>query len=764
MNNNRYLFNLIKNHKIKKFIEYVRDTDDINVNIRDESDNYLINYAILFNEIDAVSILIHKSAKLDITDNDGRSILYVPIKFNFNKILNLLLHFNETNIGISLVDIKDKNDNIPLHYSIYTNNFDAAKMLIEHNSDINAVDRNGLNSLQIAIMKKNDKIIKMFLETRDNVNINSKSNTGETALHMTCNLQLYDIANLLIKKGANINVQDFEHEFSPLDYSIINNDIKMVALLVKNGANVNTQDFFGNTPLHYSIKEENYEIVNILIKSKYSMDIINFNLYNIDSQLPIHLLLEKEPDKINRFNDMDLLIVNSDLNYQDTNNVSPLHIIIKLGLWKENKEILKEKKLNVFLKDNSGNRPIDYVGKNDIEDFFIMVEDSYIFILRNRTFKWSQNWENMCNAQLFLDKMTENEMKQIIIGLNDDTTKKLSNAMTNKASKNKINKKDMCRVLIREKIVSIYNDKGYKCNYTSYPSKKHSQCIALSDDTALEMCTFTGVNMDILFGLIYLLNKHKIACSTIDKNFDNNQELCDYYRSIGIDVSSKCEFLNFEIIWVYQKIYLSSNFKDNFIKCIEKKSKKFSIIPLGIEIEKGSHANYLIYDHKTKEIERFEPFGSAGPYQYNYNPNLLDSILKYKFKEMDPDIKYIKPLEFMPKIGFQYFDMFEERTGKIGDPGGFCALWSIWYVDQRLKYPSINRKKLVNVLIKQIRIKNLSFKNIIRNYSKDIIEIRDKVLNTSKLTINDWINDQYTPTQFENIVKEIGNLLNPIIR
>ena len=64
--------------------------------------------------------------------------------------------------------------------------------------------------------------------------------------------------------------------------------------------------------------------------------------------------------------------------------------------------------------------------------------------------------------------------------------------------------------------------------------------------------------------------------------------------------------------------------------------------------------------------------------------------------------------------------MYERKTKKIGDPGGFCALWSIWYTDMRLTYPDYDRKILADKLLKDIRSEGLSFKNLIRNYSLNI--------------------------------------------
>ena len=180
---------------------------------------------------------------------------------------------------------------------------------------------------------------------------------------------------------------------------------------------------------------------------------------------------------------------------------------------------------------------------------------------------------------------------------------------------------------------------------------------------------------------------------------------------------------------------------------------------MGIELAEGSHANYLIFDKKTYEIERFEPYGSSSPYKFNYDSKLLDNILAFKFSEINEKIKYISPQFFLPKIGFQYLDVYESKTTKIGDPGGFCALWSIWYTEMRLKYPDIDRKSIVNKLLKQIKSSNTSFKNLIRNYSINITNIRDIIFKKANMSINDWLNDQYTEEQFQLVIKEILILL-----
>jgi hypothetical protein len=263
--------------------------------------------------------------------------------------------------------------------------------------------------------------------------------------------------------------------------------------------------------------------------------------------------------------------------------------------------------------------------------------------------------------------------------------------------------------------------------------------------------------------LIYLLRKYPDTCSTFNKNFSENKELCKFYKSIGIIMNTRCEFLNFEIVWVHHKLYLSDEFYENFRRCLLKKDKRFIIIPLGIEMREGSHANYILYDKQTREIERFEPHGSTTPAGLNYNPTLLDDILETRFKEIDPEIVYVRPKDYLPKIGFQLLDVYDRKKKKIGDPGGFCALWAIWYIDMRLQYRNLKREKLVKKMIETIKSQNISFKNLIRNYAYNIINIRDRILNKAGLDINDWLNDQYTDYQIDIVLKEVTREVSQLI-
>ena len=107
----------------------------------------------------------------------------------------------------------------------------------------------------------------------------------------------------------------------------------------------------------------------------------------------------------------------------------------------------------------------------------------------------------------------------------------------------------------------------------------------------------------------------------------------------------------------------------------------------------------------------------------------------------------------MPKIGFQTFEGVEIQTNTfIGDPNGFCTLWCIWYLDYRLHYSELSPKKIVEKLIKTIRLESLSFRTVIRNYSKNITDLRDIYLEKIESNINEYISKKLTVEKLQQLL------------
>ncbi|ARE67259.1 SWPV2-ORF040 [Shearwaterpox virus] len=123
-------------------------------------------------------------------------------------------------------------------------------------------DTNMLTVLK-AISNKQYNIIKSLIKKDINVNRLLTSYSNEIYKHLDITL-----CNILIECAADINIID-KNNRTPLFYAVKNNDYDMVKLLLKNGANVNLQDSIGYSCLHIAgIHNSNIEIVDALISYK----------------------------------------------------------------------------------------------------------------------------------------------------------------------------------------------------------------------------------------------------------------------------------------------------------------------------------------------------------------------------------------------------------------------------------------------------------------------------------------------------------------
>lgn len=274
-----------------------------------------------------------------------------------------------------------------------------------------------------------------------------------------------------------------------------------------------------------------------------------------------------------------------------------------------------------------------------------------------------------------------------------------------------------------KKVSNGKQSKSTKSKSKKIPAKERQPdpiIINFLDQIEADISTFRGTPINSLFGLIYLLDKYRDSCSTL-KLVPGNFEFEDYA------LVWTCSFDNNECDRI---LIQPPNFAEIFEKCLSAPGIRHVIIPLSLKYpsdkkgQKKGHANYLIYDKKLGEIERYEPHG-ATVYEYNnwYDIYMLDLALRNLFEE-NYNIKYISPLDFCPRKGFQSLEAKEGR--QIGDPSGFCAAWSLYWVHLRLENPDISREELMKKGIDHIIKENKDFKRFIRNYSEFIVDRKNE--------------------------------------
>ncbi len=705
------IFEYLKNKDYDNLINFIKKNSSIDLNIRDNNDNFFIEYVIETNNIKLIEFVLDQEIYIDIIDNNGTTILYNLIKFNNIDVIKIILKKNKNIIGISIVDKKDLLGRICLHYCIIFNNLEILKLLLNENADPYLVNNNGDNVFFFSIKYNRIEIFNELFKKYNNFNITNKHN--QTILQFSIKYGNYKLINYLIDKNV-INLNNIEKEYGTtiLHQLVINNRNNLIEKVVDNGADITISDYMGNNVIHYSIIENNDAMTLYFLK----FNKINLDFSDIDGNTVLHLFL-KNSDIYN--NDiLYILIEKTNLNIQDNNGDTCLHLLVMKNLIEKYKDLLEKKELNIFIKNNNGESCYDIFSKDSkIENLLELVSLSYYNNLNKTSLL---EWEQKCS----LIKSGE-KIKYIL--------------------KNRKDCLDKIKKVIKTENRSIPKFENIKYNFKS--------------GTVLKDCFFTGFPIDILFGILFLKKEFTKINLILDYPLCCNNKLMEYYSTIGVDFNYKLDFVNTMIMWSYQKIFIPEYF-DSVIKKTLKKSK-IIVIPIGIETSRGAHANILFWDVKKNKLERFEPHGKNTPIDLNYNPTLLDSLIYQNFKIYNKDIEYITPDKYLPSIGFQIIESQEDKKcKKIGDPNGYCVSWCIWYCYNKILNLDISSDELVTQLINNIKLQNINFKDIIRDFSKNISNLRDTYLEKVNLTIHDWVNSRYTEDDLNKLEKLIFTNFN----
>lgn len=159
-------------------------------------------------------------------------------------------------------------------------------------------------------------------------------------------------------------------------------------------------------------------------------------------------------------------------------------------------------------------------------------------------------------------------------------------------------------------------------------------------------------------------------------------------------------------------------FRINFLEASRK--YRYLLIPFFLLFDEGtkSHANSLMYDVVNETLERFEPHGSFTSYYDGFD---VDRKITEFFRQEFPDfpVKYISPIDVCPTDGFQTLQC-REACKSDSEPGGFCAIWSSWYMYMRVKNPGKTQEEVIYLALKKFKTDKISMHQFIRRYYENV--------------------------------------------
>jgi len=157
-----------------------------------------------------------------------------------------------------------------------------------------------------------------------------------------------------------------------------------------------------------------------------------------------------------------------------------------------------------------------------------------------------------------------------------------------------------------------------------------------------------------------------------------------------------------KIPMINDQIIEGCDFTKNFRKCLDEpittKYSRFIVIFFAIYFEGGGHANALIYDKQEETLERYEPNGNLDGKKYS--PDKLDNELQRVFtlitkKEISEENNTFFGSKDYSRWGIQLMENFTGSPNSLEFEEGYCFFWSALFIQYRINYPDISRKKII---------------------------------------------------------------------
>lgn len=221
---------------------------------------------------------------------DGDTLLHLAIIHEVQDIALDIISLVPT----EMMDVQNDLFQTPLHLAVFLDQTEVARALVLKGVNLDLQDRNGNTALHVACEQQHLNCAQILLQDNDLTeshrtaqprqwqDLQLQNWQGLACLHIATLTKNLSLISLLLKRKADINIKEGTSGKTPLHLAVELRDRGLVSYFLHNGAQVDAAMFNGCTPLHLAVSRKDAAIACILCQ--YGADTLLRNMEDETAQ------------------------------------------------------------------------------------------------------------------------------------------------------------------------------------------------------------------------------------------------------------------------------------------------------------------------------------------------------------------------------------------------------------------------------------------------------------------------------------------------
>uniref|UniRef100_A0A8C5X9D9 Ankyrin repeat domain-containing protein 17 n=1 Tax=Malurus cyaneus samueli TaxID=2593467 RepID=A0A8C5X9D9_9PASS len=218
--------------------------------------NTALTYACAGGYVDVVKVLLESGASIEDHNENGHTPLMEAGSDGHVEVARLLLDSG------AQVNMPADSFESPLTLAACGGHVELAALLIERGANLEEVNDEGYTPLMEAAREGHEEMVALLLGQGANINAQTEE-TQETALTLACCGGFLEVADFLIKAGADIELGCS----TPLMEAAQEGHLELVKYLLAAGANVHATTATGDTALTYACENGHTDVADVLLQA-----------------------------------------------------------------------------------------------------------------------------------------------------------------------------------------------------------------------------------------------------------------------------------------------------------------------------------------------------------------------------------------------------------------------------------------------------------------------------------------------------------------